>query len=194
MVLGGKKTISKEKGVVICADMLYAGAKPKEIIRKFTDEYGLSVSAVEKWIRVARTIVAARVAADEEVRARVQAEQTEEVARKLGISREWALGRLKQIADLDVRKIFNEDGTMKKLSELDEDTARAIASIEVIEVKTADGRLGTNRKIKGDPRITAVSEIGKLMGWTGSATVKAKVEGEDAKGNKQSYSITLNLG
>lgn len=174
--------------------MLYAGAKPKEIIRSFTETYTMSVSAVEKWIRVARITVAERLAADEEVRARAQAEQTEAVVRKLGISREWLFTTLKRVADLDVRKVFNEDGTMKKLSELDEETARAIASIEITEVRTADGKMGMNKKVKGDPRITAAIEIGKLAGYYPQQALKAKVEEEDAKGNKKSYSITLNLG
>lgn len=193
MMSGGKKAISKEKGVAICADMLYAGAKPKEVVRHFTETYTIGVSAVEKWMRAARAVVAERNAADEEIKARVRAEQTEEVARKLGISREWLLTTLKRVADLDIRKIFNEDGTMKKLSELDEETGRALASIEITEVKTADGRMGMNKKVKGDPRITAAVEIGKLVGYYPQQALKAKLEEEDAKGNKKSYSITLNL-
>lgn len=175
-------------------DLLYQGKPRKEIIQHFTKTYGLCESAVDKWIKAARPALSVRQQADEDIRAKVQAEKTEDVARKLGISREWALTRLKQVADLDVRKIFQEDGTMKKLSDLDEDTARAIASIEVIEVKTPDGKIGINRKVKGDPRITAIGEIGKLLGWTGTASVKGKLEEEDAKGNKKSYTVTLDLG
>lgn len=174
-------------------DLLYQGKPRKEIIQQFTKTYGLCESAVDKWIKAARPALSVRQQADEDTRAKVQAEQTEEVARKLGINREWALTRLKQIGDLDIRKVFEENGTMKKLSDLDEDTARAISSIEVTEVRTADGKMGTNKKVKGDPRISAIGEIGKLLGWTGTGPIKAKLEEEDGKGNKKSYSITLNL-
>lgn len=189
--MSNKRAISKEKAVAICADLLYSGKQRKEIVQELTKAYNLSERGIDNYIKAARVVVSKRNQADEEVRARVQAEQTEEVARKLGLSREWALSKLKRIADLDVRKIFNEDGTRKKVSELDDETAAAIASIEMQEVRTATGQIGTNLKIKGDPRITAIGEIGKILGWTGATTLKAELE--DKKGEK-AFKVTLNLG
>lgn len=47
-------------------------------------------------------------------------------------------------ATFDPRKLYNEDGTLKKITELDDDTALAIAGIEVI-----DGPMGiTTKKYK----------------------------------------------
>lgn len=191
---GQKKKINKAKCIELCTDLLYSGKQRKEIVQQLTTSYQLSVSAVDKYIKEARIVVAKRKAADEQVAARVRAEQTEEVARRLGIDREWAMRKLKQIADFDIRKIYDEDGKIMSPQKLDDDTAAAIQAIEETEIRTAQGKIGINRKIKAHPVLPAIEDIGKMMGWIAPASVKAKVEGEDAAGNKKSFTVTLNLG
>lgn len=174
--------------------MLYDGKQRAEIVQFFAKTFGIKERTTDNYIKDARPKVKERQDKDEEVRARVQAEQTEEVCRRLGISREWAMTRLKQFADLDIRKIYNEDGTMKKLSELDDDTARAISSVEVTEVRTVDGKIGTNKKLKGESRTAAIAKISELAGWTGGKTAKVEIE-EKEKPDKaaRKIAVTLNL-
>jgi len=191
--VGSKDAINKAKGVEICAKLLYEGKQRADIVQHFAKSFGIKARTADNYIKGARQIVKEWQERDEEIRAKVQAEQTEEVCRRLGISREWAMTRLKQFADLDIRKIYNEDGTMKKISELDDDTARAISSIEVTEVRTADGKLGLNKKLKGESRTAAIAKIGELAGWTGT-TAKVEVTSPAGKGQTaKKISVTLNL-
>lgn len=191
--MSGKESISKQKGVDECVKMMYSGLTRKDILPKFTKAYGLSVSCIEKWMRAAQPEVERLRKADEETASRVRSEQTEEVARRLGISREWLLAKLKCVADMDVRKLFKEDGTMKKPGEWDDETAQAIAGIEVFEERTVNGKIGTSKKVKADPRITASIEIGKLMGYYPQSTAKVEIDEKDGKKVARKVSVTLNL-
>jgi phage terminase small subunit len=190
--VGGKDSINKAKGVEICVNMLYEGKQRAEIVQFFAKNYGIKERTTDNYIKDARPKLRERQEKDEEIRARVQAEQTEEVARKLGLSREYLLTKLKNVMELDVRKLFKPDGTMVKLSELDDQTAAAIAGVEIFEEKAVNGKIGTSKKVKLDPRLTAISETAKLLGYTGQTTVKAKVE-EGEGTEKKTVSITLNL-
>lgn len=65
---------------------------------------------------------------------------------KLEVSTENVLRELSRLSFFDPRKFFNDDGTLKPLSELDDDTAAALAGMEVVEEYT--GR-GESRKLSG---------------------------------------------
>ena len=49
---------------------------------------------------------------------------------KLEISSERVLTELSKLAFFDVRRVFNEDGTLKAISELDSETAASIAGLD----------------------------------------------------------------
>ena len=49
---------------------------------------------------------------------------------KLDITAERVLGELAKLAFLDPRRFFNEDGSLKSVRELDDDTAPSLAGIE----------------------------------------------------------------
>lgn len=175
----------------MCADMIYAGAQRKEIVRKFTETYVLSVSAVEKWMKAARVIVERRQKEDEAVNAKVRAEQVEEIARELGVSRKRIVAEWCKIAFLDIRKLYTPEGALKKFTDLDDETAGAIAGVEVFEEYAGDGEhLGTNRKLKTNPKTTALIELGKILGYTPQPGVQ--MEAKDERTGK-SFKITLNL-
>jgi hypothetical protein len=191
--LSASKKINRKKGIEVIAELLFAGGTRKEIVQKFTGTYGLCESAVDKWIKCARVIVAQRQQAAEEIRAKVDAEQIEEVARKLGISRESQLAELHKLAYTDVRKLYNPDGTLKNITSLDDHTAGAVAGVEVFEERDHKGNhIGTSRKVKRDSKISAIAEINRLMGYYPATVVKGKVDAPD--GEEQKFSITLNLG
>lgn len=76
---------------------------------------------------------------------------------------DWVLKRLMNISDLDPSQIFNDDGSMKKLSEIPEDIRKTINAVKfteskdgsTIEVKIVDkGKtlemLGRNQKLFTD--------------------------------------------
>ena len=55
----------------------------------------------------------------------------QQIAKKLEVSAEKVVQRLKQLAFFDVRKLYNPDGSLKPITELDDETAAAICSIQV---------------------------------------------------------------
>jgi len=155
--------------------------------------YSISERGVDNYIKAARVVVAERHQRAEAIRAEVEAQQIEEVARKLGIDRERVLAELAKVAFMDIRKLYTEGGAIKSFSELDDETAGAIAGVEVFEERDSDGSfLGMNRKVKTNPKLTALEQICKLMGWTQTGT-QIKAELEDKKADKI-YKVTLNLG
>lgn len=81
--------------------------------------------------------------------ARVQkliAELTEQRLKRLDITADRVLGELARLAFVDPRKFFNDDGTAKPISQLDDDTAAALAGVEVFEEFEGSGE---NRKFAG---------------------------------------------
>lgn len=192
--MSGKDAISKEKGIEICVNMLYEGKQRADIVQHFAKVYGTKQRTVDNYIKEARPIKDARLRADEEVRARVQAEQTEEVAKKLGISREWMLRRLMQTIDLDWRIIYKEDGTLKPVHEWPDEAVTAVAGIETFEERTVKGRIGTTAKIKRDPRLTAMDMVAKLLGYYPQSSAKVEVNEPAGKGQPaRKVSVTLIL-
>ena len=65
----------------------------------------------------------------------------------VGVSAERVLLELERLALFDIRKIFNSDGTLKRVIDLDDDTAAAIMSVEMVEIGT-DGQLAISKKFK----------------------------------------------
>jgi phage terminase small subunit len=53
------------------------------------------------------------------------------LSEKLELSAERVLRELARLAFLDPRKLFREDGSLKPITELDDDTAAALASMEI---------------------------------------------------------------
>lgn len=160
------RKISKAKGVEICADRLFVGTKSKEIVRELTEKYGVSVSAVEKWMKAARPIVAARQAEAEQIRARVSAEEIEASAKKLNLTRERILEEYAKIAFFDIRKILTVDGGLKPVSDMEDQDVGAVAGIESYDEKDREGEvLGTVRKIKIWDKRAALDSICKVMGY-----------------------------
>jgi phage terminase small subunit len=66
----------------------------------------------------------------------------------------------------DPRKLYHEDGTLKAIIELDDDTAQALASFEVVEGKT----VSEDGESEGEPRRTAI--FTKKVKWLDKNTVR----------------------
>lgn len=189
-----KLALNKAKAVELCADMLYAGRQRKEIMQEFARAYSLKERAIDNYIKLARAIVTKRQEAADAIRAKVDAEQTEEIARELGVSRKRVIAEWCKIAFLDIRRLYTEGGAIKQFHELDDETAGAIGGVEVFEEYQHGEHLGTNRKVKMSPKTTALIELGKILGYTPQPGLKLEAKEEDRNGNKKSWSITLDLG
>ncbi len=72
------------------------------------------------------------------------------------------------MAFLDIRKAFTEDGELKPVADLDDDTAAAVAGFEFEEVfELSKGRkehTGRLHKIKLSDKKAALDSLGKFLG------------------------------
>lgn len=82
-------------------------------------------------------------------------------AKRNEIKADDVLKGLARIAFGDIRQLFRDDGTLKPMSEWSEDTAMAIASVEVVEDQLMNTRTA---KIRTNDRLKALELIGKHLG------------------------------
>lgn len=91
-----------------------------------------------------------------------------ELAQKYELTTEAVIKSLAQAVHFDPRKMFNIDGTLKAVHELDDDTAAALAGFEVTEEKgSGDDRgkvVGYTKKVKWLDKNTAREQAMKHLG------------------------------
>lgn len=90
-----------------------------------------------------------------------------QVAANVGVTRERVLAEYAKIAFVDLRKAYGEDGQLKPIDELDDETAGALAGIESEEAfDYLTGALkGTTKKIKVWDKRAALDSICKMEGY-----------------------------
>jgi phage terminase small subunit len=91
-----------------------------------------------------------------------------ELVKELDLSAEWVLKRLMRRANFDVRNFYREDGTLKEVKELDEETAYALQGIEIEKLYEHFGKgqakdKGTLAKIKFADRDRALELLGRHL-------------------------------
>ena len=101
---------------------------------------------------------------------------------------EWVLERilkeLQNIATVDIRELFNDDGGLKPMSEWSKEAAAAVAGFEVVEEFEGKGsdkvQTGWNKKVKLADKIRALELIGRnLSAWTDKVEHSGVVTLED---------------
>lgn len=111
---------------------------------------------------------ASRLRSNEDIQRRV-AELTERAATRAEIDITRTLQELVRIGTSDVRRLFTDDGGLRPISSLDDDTAAAIASVEVVAKPGAPGEDG-NREVEYVHKIrlwdknSALDKIAKHLG------------------------------
>ncbi len=79
------------------------------------------------------------------------------IQEKAGVTQERILNALLNIAEIDPRKLFEKDGTLKPLSEFTDDVAATISSIE------SDDKNGEIKKVKFWDKVRALELLGKHL-------------------------------
>lgn len=150
----------------------------------FCDEYLIDLNATQAAIRAGYSVKTARSQANElltkpDIQAYI-AEKRKALADKLDISQERVLKEYAAIAFLDIRKVFDSEGRLKPMQELDDETARAIASIESYEEIERAGEetfvAGMNRKVKMWDKRAALDSICKVLGYNAPEKKDVKKE------------------
>jgi phage terminase small subunit len=110
-------------------------------------------------------ITASRLLTKANIKALI-AKLTEKKFAKLDISGERILQELAYVAFLDPRKLFTPEGELRPITELDEDTARAIAGLDHEKLfehfgKGQAKRVGNTVKVKLADKIRALQLLGQ---------------------------------
>lgn len=91
------------------------------------------------------------------------------LSKKADITVERVLAEYAKIGFFDIRKAFDDEGKMKPIHELDDDTAGGIAGIEVYEEIESVGeetfKAGQTKKIKISDKRSALDSICKVLGF-----------------------------
>lgn len=138
---------------------------------KFVREYLICLNATQAAINAGYTARSAhaqgyRLLKKAEIQ-RLISEAQQRTADRLELSRDDVIRQYQRIGFSDPRKLFNRDGTIKSITELDDDTAAAVQGYE-IEYRQLDGPDAPPvpvLKIKWADRRAALDSIMKAQGW-----------------------------
>ena len=139
-------------------------------VEKFAREYLIDRNGQEAAKRAGYSeksahVTASRLLKNAKVKALI-ADLTEKKFSKLDISAERILQELARLAFVDIRNLFDAGGSLKPVTELDEDTARAIAGIDHEKLfehfdKGHAKHVGTTAKIKLADKTRALQLLGQ---------------------------------
>jgi len=157
-----------------------AKAKPKKAKSKpaidrrarFAEEYAVDHNATQAAIRAGYSAKTAKQAGSR-LLSRVDVEQkvntlNTEKAQRTAITADRLMLEYERLALLDPLDLFNADGSMKSLAEMPEDARRAIAGLEIADVRfigTGETRIeSVLKKIKITDKKGALDSLAKIMG------------------------------
>lgn len=136
--------------------------------QRFVDEYLIDFNATQAAIRAGysekgASVTGSRLLADANISAAVD-EGRKILNEKTQLSAERVRTELARLAFFDPRRLYREDGTLKDPSEWDEDTAAAVAALD-ISTFTRDGGddLEILKKIKFWDKTRALEMVGRHL-------------------------------
>lgn len=132
-----------------------------------SEAYRVAYPKSKKWKPDTVHQAASRLMADSKVIARVS-EIRERITNTGIASASRVLLEASRLALFDPRKLFREDGTPKPINELDDDTAAALAGLEVVETFEGSGNdrvfVGYTKKYKVADKNSALEKLFKHHG------------------------------
>jgi phage terminase small subunit len=148
-----------------------AGLSDKQ--KRFVDEYLIDLNATQAAIRAGYSPKTAqeqssRLLSNVMIQALIQ-ERRLEAQKRNEITLDRVIQEMAKVAFSDLRKVLGPEGVLLDPSEWDDDTAGAIASLEVVAVpsgKDAEGNTTIERvhKIKVWDKMAALDKLGKHLG------------------------------
>ncbi|MBE0584064.1 MAG: terminase small subunit [Desulfofustis sp.] len=164
--MGPKKTIKKEK----FAHKYVETGNASEAYRFAYDAARMKPESVKR--------VASELLKDLYVASTVETLRKEMMA-KIDVSSEKVLRECARIAFGDVRKLFNEDNSLREIAELSSQEAAAIASIDVFEIRGKERMEGATslKRIRFNDKLKALDVLAKHLGLynTGSQDQKTRL-------------------
>ena len=146
-----------------------------EAQKRFCDEYLIDLNASRAYKKaypnckkdaVARAN-SSRLLTKANVQEYIQ-EQKENLKEKITETQEQVINQMARIAFGDIRKLYKEDGSLKNVTELDDDAAAIVAGIETTEEFDGYGedreQIGYTKKVKIASKDKALDMLGKYFG------------------------------
>ena len=103
-----------------------------------------------------------------------------QTANKLDITADRVLQEIAKLAFLDPRKFFEDDGSLKRIQDLDDDTAACIARMEVTELFEGSGEkkhvYGLLKKFKIADKGQNLERLGRLFGDASQASINVGIQ------------------
>lgn len=135
---------------------------------RFVEEYLVDTNGTQAAIRAgyaarSASVAGARLLANDKVAAEI-ARRRKELSNSLEITQERVLLEYARVAFYDPRKLFNGNGNLKKIEDLDDDTARAIALTEVVTRSLGEGEVEYVHKVKAWDKLTALGKLAEHLG------------------------------
>lgn len=145
--------------------------------QRFADEYLVDLNATAAYKRAggqsdgaAASVGAAQLLRNIKVSAYIEAKKQER-AKVTGITAERVLAELAKLAFYDPRKFYDDAGNIRPIHTLDDETAAAVSSFEVVET---EGKPKV-KKIKGAEKRAALELLGRHLAMFND---KLKLEGK----------------
>lgn len=142
------------------------GLSPK--MRRFCEEYIIDLNGTQAAIRAGysqRTadVISCQHLVKLKVRDYIHQLQ-EEIRERNRVTIDKLVQGLAAIVRLDPIDLFNENGTVKNLSDMPEVARKCIAELKMMEVSGVDGPMGTMKTIKLPSKLEAIEKLMKHLG------------------------------
>ncbi len=138
---------------------------PKQL--RFVDEYLIDLNATQAAIRAGYSAkMAGRIGFQLLEKTRIQqAIQARQAARsaRTEITQDRVLKELSRIGFFDIRKLVNDDGSPKPITDLDDDTAAALAGLDIVMIGNDTVGVGTVLKFKIAGKVAALELMGRHL-------------------------------
>lgn len=139
---------------------------PKQ--KQFVEEYLVDLNASQAAIRAgysAKTVraISTKLLAHADIRALIDAEM-EKRSLRTQVTGDKVLLQIARLTYSDPRKLFNDDNTLKRVIDLDDDTAAAVQGVKVVTKQLAHGEVEYVHEIKLADRNTAAEKLMRHLG------------------------------
>lgn len=152
---------------------------PKQ--RRFCHEYIIDLNGTQAAIRAGYSENSAKEIASENLtKPNIQnfiQELNQERQNATGITAQRVIEELGKIAFSDIRELMTVDNALMDIKQLDDNTAGAVASIEVDEIRMSGMAVGETKKVKLWDKIRALDSLGKHFGIFEKDNSQSKPEG-----------------
>jgi phage terminase small subunit len=136
--------------------------------QRFVDEYLIDLNATQAAIRAGYSArnadkighqLLGKTRVSDEISLGMKARE-----KRTGITQDRVLQELARIAFFDIRKLYKDDGSLKRPDELDDDAAAVLSGVDVMEMSGNDGPVTLTKKAKVFDKTAALTLAMRHLG------------------------------